>query len=449
MPGLSLALTTRFGLGGIHNRIIFFLFQGVGHVHEHVWKVDDIVPGPVGEIDDGPAGVVDCHDPADLALEASEIRPGPGPDGDDPVRPGPLEVVHGGLAGETHVFVLLPSPLGGEGLGVRGESIGNSDPILRARPILHFFQLYFLLQSGPLLTPEGRGELSLCRGQEVQPLHELAGLLGPVLAVHAGVVPVYGQRPVVADFVQGPDDAFPVHSAPARAAELPAAAGIARGPVAREDAAAAVEGEYGILHVDVIDAVREATQERDGVHALPVQVARVEGESEFFAVVEGVEHGLGAEQVEGDLARVDFEGELDAAVSGRVEDRVPIVGETFEAVFDHAGLGTRVAGHVRPDGGTRKARDDADAEFLGEAERRGHLLRGPAVHFERVAVAPDVVGHEGPVAFVHDVADRVADFVIGDDGDGEIVTGQQFEFIRAVTVFAQAALDFEVIAPAA
>src|SRR5262249_33835436 len=68
---------------------------------------------------------------------------------------------------------------------------------------------------------------SSLRRLEVEPFDEFAGLLGAVVAVHAAVLPFYGQRPLVAGLVQRPDEALPVHAAVARRTELPATARVA------------------------------------------------------------------------------------------------------------------------------------------------------------------------------------------------------------------------------
>ena len=71
------------------------------------------------------------------------------------------------------------------------------------------------------------------------------------------------------DVVQGADDLFEVHAAAARAAEVPAAARIAEVEVAGQNAAAAVERDDRVLHVDVIDAVGERADELDRIDSLP------------------------------------------------------------------------------------------------------------------------------------------------------------------------------------
>lgn len=57
--------------------------------------------------------------------------------------------------------------------------------------------------------------------------------------------------------------------------------------MAAQNAVALVVFDDHVLHVDVIDAVREAADELDRVHALPVQMAGIEVKAEFGPPVEG------------------------------------------------------------------------------------------------------------------------------------------------------------------
>ena len=95
--------------------------------------------------------------------------------------------------------------------------------------------------------------------------------------------------PGVAGVVQGADDFLKVHRAAARRAEVPTAARVAEVKVAGQNAGAAVEERDRIFHVHVIDAIREGANEFHRVDALPEQMAGIEVEAEFFAVVERFE----------------------------------------------------------------------------------------------------------------------------------------------------------------
>ncbi len=50
---------------------------------------------------------------------------------------------------------------------------------------------------------------------------------------------------------------------------------------------------------------------------------------------------------------------------------------------------------------------------------------------------------------VDDIGDRLPDFVVRDDGDLQVVTREKVETRGRIAVVGKAALDFEVIAPAA
>ena len=262
-------------------------------------------------------------------------------------------------------------------------------------------------------------------------------------------MPIDRQRAVVADLVEAADDRLPVDAAAAGAAELPAAPRVAARPVPGEQPRAAVEAQHGVLQVDVVDAVGEAAQEGDGVDALPVQVAGVEEDAELLAGVQHVEDDFGRVEVEGELPRMHLAGEADAAVARGVEDRVPLRGERLQGVGDHPRLGRGVAGGVGPNRRAGEAAHDVRAQLLGEAEGRAQLLGGAVRHAVGPAVAPDVVGHQRFVAGVHGVGDRLADFVRSNDGDLQVVAGEEFEPAGGVAGLGEAELHFEVVAPAA
>src|SRR5439155_10080911 len=118
------------------------------------------------------------------------------------------------------------------------------------------------------------------------------------------------QRAVVADLVEGADDRLPVDAAVPRRPVVPTPPRVAVGQVRPQEAAAPVQRQRRVLDVDVVNAVREAAHELRRVDPLPVQVAGVEQQAELLPAVQGVEYHLGRVQVEGDLPRVDLEGEL-------------------------------------------------------------------------------------------------------------------------------------------
>src|SRR5258708_4968154 len=95
----------------------------------------------------------------------------------------------------------------------------------------------------------------------------------------------------------------------ARRAEGPAAARVTGAVVRVEHAAATVERQGQILDVDVIDAVGKAAYELGRLDALPVQMARIERETELLATAQDVEDRLGAVEIEGNLPGMHLQGE--------------------------------------------------------------------------------------------------------------------------------------------
>src|SRR5215204_3060184 len=305
-------------------------------------------------------------------------------------------------------------------------------------PILSFF-------TSP---PFERGVKGGGRRLEVDPPHEGRRLPGPVHPVHAGVLPLHGERAVVADAVQRPDDLLEVHPAPAHRAEVPAAAVVAEGEVRRQDAALAVEGPLGVLHVGVVDPVRKPVYEPRGVHELPVQVARVEVEAEGLAPAYRLQSTFRRVDVVGDLGRVHLEGEPDALLVEDVEDRVPPLGEVPEALVDLFLTRRREEVELVPDGGAGEARDRLDPEPRCGPRRVLHLLGGATADALRVPVAPDLFGEDGFVTLVYGVvADGLADEVVADRITLKIVLAKEVQAALGVVVVGERLLHLEVVAP--
>ena len=269
-----------------------------------------------------------------------------------------------------------------------------------------------------------------------------------MLAIHPDILPFHRQGARVARLVERPDDLLEVDAAPARGAEVPAAARIAEVQVAREDARAAVERDDRILHVHVVDAVGERADELHGAHALPVQMARIEVEAEFLTVVERLEGPLGRDEVEGDLRRMHLQREAHAALGEDVEDRIPPLGELREAGLDHRLGHRRERIEERPDRGAGEPVHDRHAEPLGGAGRVLHLLHRTPVDPRGVAIAPDVRRQDRLVAFVDAVADGLADEVAGDRVYGEVMALELLALRRAVARLADRPRHIEVVPPA-
>jgi hypothetical protein len=283
---------------------------------------------------------------------------------------------------------------------------------------------------------------------EVDIFAELGGFGGAVFAVHAAVFPFDGEGSGVFGGVEGADDFFEANAAASDAAEVPAASGVTEGEVAAEDTGAAVEGNGGIFHVDVVDAIGEGADEFDGINALPDEVAGVEVEAEFLASVECLECAFGGVEVEGDFGGVYFEGEFDAAVFEDIEDGVPAFGEELEAAFDHGFGGWGEVVDEMPDGGAGEAIDDADIEFLGGAGGFFHFFGGAVVDAGGVTITPDVIGEDAFVSGIDVIEDGLSDEVVGDGEEFEAVFFEEFAFAGAVGIVGEGFVDFEVVAPA-
>src|ERR1700712_5160267 len=86
-----------------------------------------------------------------------------------------------------------------------------------------------------------------------------------------------------------------------------------------------------VLHVDVVDAIREALDERHIVYALIAEMAGVIVESEGLSATNGFERALRGRDVEGDFRRVDFECKTDTDFIEDIENRVPALREVVVA----------------------------------------------------------------------------------------------------------------------
>ena len=64
------------------------------------------------------------------------------------------------------------------------------------------------------------------------------------------------------------------------------------------------------------------------------------------------------------------------------------------------------------------------------------------------AIAPDIGREDALVAFVDEVADGLADEVVGNRVTGEAVVGKQFPFFLHIGLAGGSGIDIEVIAPA-
>ena len=99
---------------------------------------------------------------------------------------------------------------------------------------------------------------------------------GAVEAVHAGVLPLDGDRSGVADVLQRAEGVLPGDVPVAGGDEVPAAARVTPRQMGAQDAVAAVEHPDRLLDVHVEDAVGIGVDEIDRVDHLPVEMAGVE-----------------------------------------------------------------------------------------------------------------------------------------------------------------------------
>ena len=72
--------------------------------------------------------------------------------------------------------------------------------------------------------------------------------------------------------------------------------------------------------MDVVDAVGEVADEFHVIDSLVTEVARVVVEAETFVISDGFEGAFGGGDVESDLGRVDFEGEIDVDFFENIQD---------------------------------------------------------------------------------------------------------------------------------
>src|SRR5437588_10110316 len=101
-----------------------------------------------------------------------------------------------------------------------------------------------------------------------------------------------------------------------------------------------------------------------------------------------------------------------------------------------------------PDARAREAVHDRDPELLSGTGCVFHLLRRTAVNAGRIAIAPDVLGHNRLVPLVDWIEDGLANEVIADREDLQIVALEQIAFGRAISVVGQRLVHFKMIAPA-
>src|SRR5512143_3870522 len=98
---------------------------------------------------------------------------------------------------------------------------------------------------------------------------------------------------------------------------------------------------------------------------LPDEMARVEVQAEGQAALEDVKKAPRRVEVEGDLGRMDLQGELDALLVELVEDRRPEVEDRLVTGLDHLLGRGREGVPGLPDGRAHEAVDDGAAHRPG------------------------------------------------------------------------------------
>ena len=181
--------------------------------------------------------------------------------------------------------------------------------------------------------------------------------------------------------------------------------------VSAEDALAAVEGLARVLHVDVIDAVRELLDERGRVEELVSEVARVEVDAELRPSVDRVERLARRDEVVRDLRRVHLEAEANPLLREHVHDRPPALGKVGVAALDLAEIVRREGVEHVPDGRAGEAVDLLDSELRSRTCCVLHPLGGTRSHALGLAVVPDLGRDDGAMALVDRIADALADEV--------------------------------------
>ena len=214
---------------------------------------------------------------------------------------------------------------------------------------------------------------------------------------------------MVFGLIQSANDLFKIHTATAWAPEIPTASRIAEVDVTRQNTALSVQRRDRILYMHVVDAIWESANELDWINSLPNQVARIEVETEFFAMAQCFQGALGSVDVERNLSWVNFQCELHSALAKNIEDRIESLGEQLEARVDHLVRYWRERIQQMPNARAGETVDHADTESLSRPGGLLQLFDRALVDTFRFAIAPNVVGQNQLVPLVNVVANRLAD----------------------------------------
>ena len=232
----------------------------------------------------------------------------------------------------------------------------------------------------------------------------------------------------------------------AQGAEVPAAAQVAEVDVGAQQAAAAVQRDGGVLHVDVVHAIDEVLQEEVRLDALPDQMAGVEVQAELRAIRKLGQQLLGGIVVKGDLTGVHLKGEHHAVLLELVQDGAPQAHDLVEAVLDHLLGGLREGVEIAPDRGAGEAGDDLHAELLRHGGGLLHGLDAPVA--DGLRLIRQGRGREVVQARIGRIAHALADDVAGQRLHDQAVLLQIFFDPGDVGIVGQGAVNIDAVAPA-
>jgi hypothetical protein len=295
--------------------------------------------------------------------------------------------------------------------------------------------------------------------REIQFADERAAFRRAVDAVQAAVFPFHRERAAIADVVQRDDDLFKIDIAATERTEIPEAARVREIRVAAEHADRAVAvTPPDVFHVRVKNAVAEFADEFHIAHALITEVRRIVIETETRMIFDRRQRAFGCGDIERDFRRMYFECEVDVFFFKHIENWQPAFGEIGVAFVEKFLICWRKRVKCVPDGRAGETIHNRDcaffrARFCVEKFSRGagggfHFFGGALANAFRFAIAPDVGGQNRFVPFIDQIADRLADEMIGNGETIKPVFGEQRPFLFAVIRFGERAINFKMVAPA-
>ena len=280
-------------------------------------------------------------------------------------------------------------------------------------------------------------------------------------AIHANVFPFNGQGAFVADVIERNDDLFEVDIAVAERSEIPIAAMIAEFRVATKHADISISATPpDVLHVYMVDAVRELADELNVVDSLIPKMGGVEIEAETLMALHCFDGASGGGDIESDLSRMNLQSEVDVCFVEGIQDRNEALGEILVALFQESLIRRRESVQGVPYGGSGKAVHNrrkiilfaasrlAVEELAGRLSGGDHVASSAFANTLRFAISPNVRRQDRFVSFVDVVADGLAYQVIGNGVASEAVLLEQIPLFLAV-LFALGGLNnIEVVSPA-